>query len=365
MAGSPGWTTTLLASAIFAQAAVADELPGDEATRQKAVADCRALKADADRLACYDHLFGTPDVDGAPLLTESATTPPSPSRPEPLLMTEDRWELRPGKKLGQFRITPYKPMYVLAAYHASSTNALPGSPNDENDQLLPLNLENTEAKFQISLKTKLWQNVIGDWSDLWFGYTQSSRWQVFNADASRPFRETDYEPELMMAFRTNYSLFGWQGRLATFGVNHQSNGRSLPLSRSWNRVMASVALEKGPWVVSLRPWWRISEDAEDDDNPDIEDFVGRGEMTLTHTGPRHEISATLRHSLKTGSRSHGSLETTWAFPVHGNLRGYVQWFSGYGESLIDYNKSANYFGIGVSLMQWYSAPPPQSDSNAK
>ena len=88
-------------------------------------------------------------------------------------------------------------------------------------------------------------------------------------------------------------------------------------------------------------------------------------MTLTHTGPRHEISATLRHSLKTGSRSHGSLETTWAFPVHGNLRGYVQWFSGYGESLIDYNKSANYFGIGVSLMQWYSAPPPQSDSNAK
>jgi phospholipase A1 len=321
----------------------------------QSVAECRTLQTDRERLACYDHLFGAPASQSAPLLSKDATSPAA--QPAHVSMIDQRWELQPDEKRGPFRLTAYKPVYVLAAFHASSTNTLPHSPNDENDQDSPLNLKNTEAKFQFSLKTKLWQDVIGDWSDLWFGYTQSSRWQVFNASESRPFRETDYEPELMMAFRTNYSLLGWDGRLTTFGINHQSNGRTRPLSRSWNRLMASAALERGPWVITLRPWWRINEDASSDDNPDIEDFMGRGEITLTHTGPSHELSATLRHSLRTGSRSHGSLETTWAFPIHGNLKGYLVWFSGYGESLIDYNKTANYFGAGVSLMQWYSAPP--------
>jgi phospholipase A1 len=316
------------------------------------VAACRALHTDAERLACYDKLFGAPE--GA--LVEQTPSPPA----QPVAVTESgslidqRWELSPDQKQGTFRVSPYKPVFILAASHASSMNTRPSSPSDGHSVLEALDLKNTETKFQISLKSKLWENIVGDNSDLWFGYTQSSRWQLFNASDSRPFRETDYEPELMLAFRTHYSLLGWEGRLASLSFTHQSNGRQVPLSRSWNRVVGQVGLDRPGWSIMVRPWWRVHEDRKSDDNPDIEDFMGRGDLLITRNVHGHELSVMFRHSLRTGDRAHGALELNWAFPIHGELKGYLQFFNGYGESLIDYNHSANYVGLGVSLIEWYS-----------
>ena len=218
-----------------------------------------------------------------------------------------------------------------------------------------LGLQDTETKFQISLKSKLWENILGNNGDLWFGYTQSSRWQLFNSQLSRPFRETDYEPELILNFRTQYDLpWGWTGRMSGVSFTHVSNGRDIPLSRSWNRVIGQFGIDRPGWTLVARPWWRVHEDRSSDDNPDIEDYMGRGEILVTRNWGGHEISALLRHSLRGGDRSHGAVELNWAFPIYGELKGYLQFFSGYGESLIDYNHSANYVGLGVSLIEWYS-----------
>jgi phospholipase A1/A2 len=325
-----------------------------------AVAACRALHSAEQRLACYDKLFGAPEG------TLIEQTPSPPSQPEPLRETasllDQRWELSEDQKQGTFRVAPHKPVYILAAFHSSGTNDSPSSPSEGHTVDSPLDLTNTETKFQLSLKSKLWEDVLGQPADLWFGYTQSSRWQLFNASESRPFRETDYEPELMLTARTNYSLLGWTGRLAGVSFTHQSNGRQVPLSRSWNRVIAQIGFDRPGWSVMLRPWRRVHEDRSSDDNPDIEDFLGRGEVLITRDTGRHEISAMFRHSLRTGDRSHGSVELNWAFPIYGELKGYLQFFSGYGESLIDYNHTANYVGLGVSLIEWYSRPAePRGD----
>src|SRR5690606_8509893 len=103
-----------------------------------------------------------------------------------------------------------------------------------------------------------------------------------NTDQSRPFRETNYEPEVLLAFRNAYSLGGWKGRMAAVGINHQSNGRADPMSRSWNRVMFNVGLDREDWAVMIRPWIRLP-DGSDDDNPDIEDYMGRGDVTIVHS----------------------------------------------------------------------------------
>jgi phospholipase A1 len=330
---------------------------------------CTAIESDAQRLACYDHATGRVNLPAPRKRTDESTTMPgvfghdlhsraaveqaNPEVAAPLSLLDSRWELSPEAKLGTFNVRGYKPVYLLPVFATSNQNDSPHSPNPLNTVTTPQQLQNIEGKFQLSLKTKLWQGVFGDAGDLWLGYTQSSRWQVYNSRISRPFRETDYEPEAMLVFDTHYDVFGWDGRLLGIGINHQSNGRSNPLSRSWNRVVADVGFERDGWTLMLRPWWRIHEGGPDDNNPDVSDYMGRGEMQIVREWDGQEFSMLLRHSLRGGSRSHGAGQFTWSFPMAGNLRGYVELFKGYGESLIDYNHNATYLGLGVSLLDWY------------
>ena len=330
---------------------------------------CTAIESDAQRLACYDHATGRVNLavakkrenENAPQSNLFAhdrnpgqvATQENPEVAAPMSLLDSRWELAPEAKLGTFNVRGYKPVFMLPVFATSNSNERPHSPNPLNTVTTAEPLDRVEAKFQLSFKAKLWQGVFGDAGDLWLGYTQSSRWQVYNDRLSRPFRETNYEPEAMLVFDTHYDVLGWDGRLLGIGVNHQSNGRSNPLSRSWNRVIANVGFERGDWTVMLRPWWRIPEGGTDDNNPDINDYMGRGEVQIVHEWNGQEFGMLLRHSFRGGSRSHGAAQFTWSFPLAGNLRGYMEVFKGYGESLIDYNHNATYVGLGVSLLDWY------------
>ncbi|MBE2210634.1 MAG: phospholipase A [Xanthomonadaceae bacterium] len=268
-------------------------------------------------------------------------------------LLDSRWELAKDSKLGVFNLRAYKPLYLLPAYWSSRPNKMPSSPNPANTVTMPQDLKSVEAKYQISLKTKVVQNLFGDNGDIWAAYTQTSHWQVYSPEISRPFRETNYEPEVMLVFRNSYKLGGWNGRMASIGVNHQSNGRADPLSRSWNRVVASIGLDRENWALTVRPWYRIPESWSDDNNPDISDYMGRADLLLVHTRGQQEFSLLARHSLRSGDRSHGAVQFDWGFPLTHQLRGHVQVFDGYGESMIDYNHRATYIGLGVSLLEWF------------
>jgi phospholipase A1 len=140
--------------------------------------------------------------------------------------------------------------------------------------------------------------------------------------------------------------------MAGIGINHQSNGRAAPLSRSWNRIIAQWGLEKGDTTLLVRPWWRISESITTDDNPGIQNYVGRGEIIAAQRYGEHVVSLQARHSLRGGDNSRGSLKLEWAIPLSGYLKAYLSVFSGYGESLIDYNHNQTMVGAGFSLVEW-------------
>ena len=337
---------------------------------------CAALVANSDRLSCYDGLFKAPTAE--PLVSERTAAKDLATEPtklkdkvvdrlEDLVPTaaaqlqpshsllDQRWELSATSKLGTWNLREYQPVYLLPAFWTSEKNQRPSSPNPNNSVKVgeEQHLDSLESKFQISFKTKAVENLFGDNGDLWLGYTQSSRWQVYNEEESRPFRETNYEPEASLIFRTNYEVLGLSGRMLGLTFNHQSNGRSDPISRSWNRVMLQVGLERDNFALMLRPWYRIPESSKDDNNADINDYVGRGDVTAFYRWQDHDFSVMLRHSLKGGDDSRGAVQFDWAFPITGKLRGHFQVFDGYGESLIDYNHRATYAGLGVSLLNWF------------
>ena len=105
---------------------------------------------------------------------------------------------------------------------------------DKENYLLPLTWGNraegsadAELKFQFSFKQQLYDG-------LYFAYTQKSFWRVLDGEDSRPFRETNYNPELFWRLlRTTPEGLSWGGDL---GFEHESNGAREPTSRSWNRL---------------------------------------------------------------------------------------------------------------------------------
>jgi phospholipase A1 len=185
---------------------------------------------------------------------------------------------------------------------------------------------------------------------LWGGYTQSSRWQVFGR-AVAPFSRDRLRAQVILSWPLDTG-FGWRLRQVSLSLNHQSNGRAPPLSRSWNRVIGEAGFEIGEWTVQLRPWVRLNEDAASDDNPDISDYAGRGEVLITAKLGKNVLALQLRHSLRGGDRSHGAALLDWSSPLGGALHLYTQWFTGYAESLIDYNHRQNKLGIGFSVVEW-------------
>lgn len=308
------------------------------------MAECAKIEDDAARLQCYDKLAGRKAERSLPITGPAEKTPGE--RPAKVSYFSRLWELDKETRRDKYAITPYRSNYILPYSYNDSPNEAAVKEADPSKEL-----KKAEAKFQLSLKVKLWEDVLGQDMDLWFGYTQQSFWQFYNFEDSSPFRETNYEPEVLLNFRTDYSLLGFKGRFFNLGFNHQSNGQSEPLSRSWNRIVGSLGLERENLSLLLKGWYRIPEKAKDDDNPSMADYYGFGELWAYYIWKEHRFGAMVRNNLQLpGNR--GALQLEWSFPIFNWVGGYLQYYVGFGESLLDYNYRVNRIGVGFILTDW-------------
>jgi len=245
-----------------------------------------------------------------------------------------------------FILSVYKPNYLFIGQN-KNTNEGPFIIQYPDEDV---SLDDTEVKFQISIKFPLALDLFQGRGNVFFGYTVRAFWQLFNSN-SAPFRETNHEPEVFLSLTSNFNVFGFTNKFINVGLLHQSNGRGGSLSRSWNRIYAMFAIEKDNLVFALKPWIRIPESAEEDDNPDILDYMGNFEFTTVYTLKKHTLSAMVRNNFDF-SENRGALQLDWVFPISGYINGYVQYFNGYGESLIDYKYKQESIGVGFALTGW-------------
>ncbi len=350
-----------------------------QSTIGEALNRCAVLTDNVERLACYDRAVERPPAPAAvtppgtvakPNAAQASVTSATPvpatgtdpshdarltASPSNSTYLDRMWELTPQTRGDNFDFTPYQRTYIEPAHWTSDINQSPYSPTRGSEEQYKGKLKATEMKFQLSFKTRLLDDLLFGNGDLWFAYTQTSYLQAYAQGISTPFRESDYQPELLLNFRTDFDVLGLQARLIQFGLLHDSNGRANPLSRSWNRLYLRAGLERGDFSMYVQPWWRLPE-GSDDDNPDIQDYAGRLDLVGIWQVGRGDLTLTARSALRE-SAGRGSLELVYTHPVFSdpkrdNLRLYLSMFTGYAESLIDYNHKQTSLGAGVTIGHW-------------
>ena len=247
-----------------------------------------------------------------------------------------------------FSIAQHRLNYILPVSWAKDPNDIGADGIDD------ISLDNFEAKYQISVKFPLYlqdENVSG----LYFGFTAVSFWQVYNGKISKPFRETNYEPEIFYSFQNELNIFGFEFNQIQLGFNHQSNGQSGARSRSWNRLFASALFSDSNAFYYVKAWYRIPEDTKrdindtnGDDNPDITNFLGHVELGVGTKLGEFDLLTLVRNNLKLNDNK-GSIELNLSYTLSDRYNLLLQYFNGYGDSLIDYNRHQQRIGLGVQL----------------
>jgi len=265
------------------------------------------------------------------------------------------------KKLvnGVFGLKPHYENYLLPISYREGEYAS-YTPSDK--------YRNIEAEMQVSLAFDVYTDLFNFGERYTLAYTQKSMWQIYTD--SSPFRETNYNPEFLVSFPVFHKSDILSVKMLILSLSHQSNGQGditdadfnttvrsnnqfNPLwfenrSRSWNYVTAQVVMQHKSFFIGLKGWYRLPEDAQTDDNPDLIDYIGHGELTLMHLYGKALARAKIRHNFETGK---GSAELSLSYPVVGqeNVYFYGKIFTGYNETLIDYDNYITKFALGFSF----------------
>ncbi|MBC7370938.1 MAG: phospholipase A [Bdellovibrionaceae bacterium] len=207
---------------------------------------------------------------------------------------------------------------------------------------------NPLTKVQLSFRSALVDDI-----PLFFGYTQVIFWEL-GAD-SKPFLDATYNPEFFYRFSPD------RDRLKTvdFGIwEHQSNGKSGADSRSFDQtyVKAAYSFEGHRWVTTLSGKLSFIYN-NDETNNNISTYIGPLDLGLKFTQLYSGVidKSEFIFNAHPGGKwatdwGKGGYEMTYSFRLGGlNVvpSFYIQYFTGYGETLLTYNKRQDQYRFGL------------------
>lgn len=288
---------------------------------------CHHIQSQHNRLACYD---------------KQALINSQESSDHPSLFGDDPM------------IQPYRASYILPLSHHNNSHSY--DPNILfNTSKEGVEVDNLELKFQLSFRLPVFSDLLLEQDSISLAYTQTSFWQLYNQQASKPFRENNYEPELIWQLDFNPAdkiLFNLPLEKFSVAFNHQSNGGSNHLSLGWNRIIFNWVFRQGDWRMAFKPWYRIPGDEISNKIKKTDFYMGHFDLLASYQWGRHTFSSKIRNNLKL-SQNRGYLELNWAFPLPSlKLKGFLQYNYGYGETLTDYNQKISRASLGILLASW-------------
>jgi len=229
-------------------------------------------------------------------------------------------------------------LYNIKAYGANYFLPISYRYNGKYPQTNGHDALDVETEFQLSIKYNFAANIVGLNEIYSVSYTQVSFWQLY-ADSAY-FRETNYNPEAFITVPVPTGSL----KAVKVAFAHQSNGRGGIEERSWNFVSSSFYFQTGFFFTKLKLWHNVF---SLEYNPDLMHYLGYGEIELIVPYKHHMLKLKSRNTFS----DKRATEVNYSYPMFGSkdLFFYAKAFSGYGESLIDYDNKVNKIGIGFSI----------------
>jgi len=246
----------------------------------------------------------------------------------------------------EFGLQPYKTNYLLP-FGVADKRYVAYRPGEKYLRY--------EAELQVSLKLRVVKNLFGLQEKYYLSYTQRSFWQIYKY--SSPFRESVYNPEAFVVFPISDRKSSLQMRSLKVALAHKSNGQpntqdnpvynGFNLSKSINYIYATLRLQHQTLITDITLMTPYLGGSDLSDNPDIMKYLGYSKVKFIYFYNEHMFTVMIRGNIDSLK---GAVEATYSYPLKKDKTYYyMRFFSGYIESLIDYNRPITKFAIGFSF----------------
>lgn len=205
--------------------------------------------------------------------------------------------------------------------------------------------DNTNIKFQISIAQRLTKTTLPGGTYLFLFYTQKCFWNVL--ENSMPMTDLNFNPGIGLT-KPFFAKNRYIGKL-TFMIEHESNGRDGEESRSWNKVSlaANIFVDK-QLMVHGKAWIPIIDSSN---NSDILDYSGIYQMGLQMISQNQRFTGSVTLVKRRGWNLNYNtiVELAYRFNRRDNQYFFLQYYNGYGEGLLDYNKFHSQLRVGIVI----------------
>lgn len=205
--------------------------------------------------------------------------------------------------------------------------------------------ENTNVKFQISVRQKLTKSTLPGGTYLYLCYTQKVFWNIL--EKSLPMTDLNFNPGIGLA-KPVFKNGKYIGKFI-LQLEHESNGRGSIESRSWNRLsLGGDVLITNNFLVHAKVWIPY---VDGEHNKDLLKYVGimQAGVELTSNDRRWKGSLLLTKRKTWRLDFNTVAEISWQFSRNADWNLFVQYYNGYGEGLLDYNKFSSHLRAGVVI----------------
>ncbi|MDL2283410.1 phospholipase A [Odoribacter sp. OttesenSCG-928-G04] len=206
-----------------------------------------------------------------------------------------------------------------------------------------MNKHNSDAKFQISIRHRLTKSILPFNTFLMLVYTQKSFWNIF--EKSFPFYDNNYNPGLHISkpIIIDNELKG----LASLGFEHESNGRDSAASRSRNYFILNASYY---FNVSFSAQAKLWAGWTSSDNSDLDKYIGYTSFILNYKSVNKRLWCSVLINPRRNFITYNTqVELNYKVSRNSNQFLFLQWYQGYGEGLLEYNKYTSMLRLGFCI----------------